>query len=231
MRAIMIKTILAALWLLALASPLPAQQPEHSLEASLRAWEISTIATFELDHASFDEAFAKLKQEWQKQHPDLSMPLAVATYDPELGKRPNITMSLKQVPFSAALQYLGEASQQRLARNTAFPRVDLGKEMDHDEGITKTYRITPEVAAKLGLEPGSSRDAIHAALERFGIQFPAWAPASFIRGHAADGKNQDPAGAPELFLILMGEPEQHEMVAGVSRLLEKGFTITPPKQP
>jgi hypothetical protein len=136
------KTLLTLYFLIGLI-PLRAEEAPPIITIS-DALRIGKMAKLELDKATFEQALALVRAEWKRQYPTLDFPVSLAEYDRDHGYPPLITMSLHDVPFIKALQYIGETSRRRLVKKPdllTFEEVGLIVE----DWITKSHPVSEEL--------------------------------------------------------------------------------------
>jgi hypothetical protein len=208
---VMKKLLLIALCLpLAIAAP---EQPYHGVSEIFEVWFSAKISRFELSEASFEQAHEKLAAEWKAKHPTMGFPMKLGDFEKIDHSEPaRITLSLKEVPFCQALDLVCKASGRRLLPTEAgWIHLDRPKPTG-DGWSTRGYPISSESLAKLKVGEDSSPEELRAALTRMGMEFESWMRLK-VQGDQ---------------LWVLARETQHQQIAVISSLLEKGCTITPP---
>ena len=214
MRYTFAKKMKLFLSLLSVVGLLPLQAEEvPPVQAISEALRTSKIAKFELKRATFDEAFGKIRAEWERQHPALDFPVSLAQYERDQGHPPLITMSLHEVPFIKALQYVGESSRRRLVkRSDLLTFEDFG--LIIEDFITKSHPASEDLLSKLGVGKHPADQELAAAYADYGVQLADWMKIGYVDG----------------FIVAHAFDEQQEQIAGINHLLSRGFKITKGEQ-
>lgn len=206
------KSIFALLFL-GILIPLRAEEVS-AMQASSEALRTSKMEKLDLQKVTFEQALAVVRAEWKLQHPDLDFPVSIAEYEQdEQGHPPLITMSLRDVPFVNALQYISQASRHRFVERSglvAFEEVGLIIE----DWITRTHPVSEELLTRLGLGKQPTPKQLSAAYAQFGVKLEDWMAVSYGEG----------------FIIVTALNQQQEQIAGINFLLSEGYKITKGEQ-
>lgn len=200
------KTFLSLLFLIGII-PIQAQEqvPVPTIPQALRTGK---IAKLELNKATFEHSLAVIRADWKRQHPTLDFPVSLAEYDRDQGYAPLITMSLHEVPFIKALQYIGEASRRRLIqRSDLLTLQEQG--LIVEDWITKSHPASEGLLVRLGLGKSPTNKDLAAAYSKFGVELDDWMTVSYHDGS---------------IMVFAFEPQQ-EQIAGINFLLSRGYKI------
>lgn len=196
------------LFLLILFIPLRAEKvpPVTTISEALRT---SKIAKLELNNATFENALAVVRTEWERQHPTLDFPVSIANYEKGQGYPTLITMSLREVPFIKAIQYIGETTRRRLIERPELLTLEEAGLIVED-WITKSHPASEELLGRLGLGKHPTAADLTSAYARYGVKLSDWMKISYHNGS---------------IIVFAYEPQQ-EQIAGINFLLSQGFKIT-----
>jgi hypothetical protein len=203
---------LASLLLLIGFIPLCAGEsvPSPTVSQALRA---GTIAEMDLKKATFEQALAIVRTEWERQYPTLDFPVSIADYERNQGGPPLITMSLRDVPFIKALQYVGEASRRRLIeRPEHLTLEEMG--LIVEDWVTKSHPVSEELLGRLGLGNEPTPEDLASAYSKYGVKLADWMKLGYHDG----------------FLVVLAFETQQEQIAGINLLLSQGYEITKSEQ-
>jgi len=207
-----VKTVFLLIFAVAVALAAP---PPKAEQKRLKALIEETIPNLTLKDASFEEAIAEIQRAWKKSHPDDPLPIAITDWtkkEKEYIAYPQcITLELHDVPYLTAFHYIASASHTDFSLRHGLPTFDKRGWGAEDWGI-KDYKVPPGALAALGLRAKSKPEEVRQALNKFGIELEGWMnPRLFDSGKT---------------LVVKCLPEQHDQIAGVLLLLQKGFKIT-----
>jgi hypothetical protein len=188
-------------------------EEDRTVQAISEALRSSKIAKLELTKATFEDALALIRAEWERQHPALDFPVALAQYERDQGYPPLVTMSVHEVPFIKALQYVGESSRRRLVkRSDLLTFEDFG--LIIEDWITKSHPASEDLLTKLGIGKHPTAEELASAYAHYGVQLDDWMKLGYHDG----------------FIIVFALDEQQEQIAGINHLLSHGFKITKGEQ-
>ncbi|QQL44096.1 hypothetical protein [Sulfuriroseicoccus oceanibius] len=174
-----------------------------------KALHSSKVPELVLEKSTFEDALALVRAEWNRQHPTLDFPVALAEYERDRGHPDLITVSLRDVLFIDALRSLGVVANRRLTEKSELLTFsDYGLIVEH--WITKSYRVTESLLRKLKLGRNPTGEELVAAYRRYGVILEDWMSIS----HQADEG-----------LIVTALEKQQDQIAGINHLLAQGFTI------
>ncbi|WP_035601305.1 hypothetical protein [Haloferula sp. BvORR071] len=180
-------------------------------------WSRASIPSFDLTNASFEQGYDRLVREWAMQDIRTGFPLALSDFELDADVKeepPRVTMSLRQVPFSDALELLCKATGRRVIPLSGPFRIQVqAPAAPSGEWYTRTYQLSPALTKKLLSDP-VDKIRMSAVYERFGIHFESWMSTHLLG---------------DRLLVLAGE-EQHRQIVFINSLLESGYTITPPEK-
>ena len=200
--------ILASLLLLIGFIPLCAVEPPPAPTVS-QALRAGKIANLDLKKATFEQALAIVRTEWERQYPTLDFPVAIADYERDQGGPPLITMSLREVPFIKALQYVGETSRRRLIeRPELLTLEEVG--LIVEDWITKSHPASEELLSRLGLGKQPTPENLASAYSKYGVKLADWMKLGYRDG----------------FIVVVAFETQQEQIAGINLLLSQGYEIT-----
>lgn len=186
--------------------PVSAEPPESAISQALKE---SKIAKLELNKNTFEEAMAMVKNEWKKQHPQLDFPVAIAEFERDRGHPPLITLSLREVPFIKALQFIGQTSNRRLlGKPDLLTLEEVG--LIVEDWITKSHKAPDELLTALGLGKQPTEEDLRQAYARYGVHLLDWMK----------------IGYHDEYIIVRAFKKQQQQIAGINLLLSQGFTIS-----
>ena len=207
------KTIFLLIFAAAAALAAP---PPKAEQRQLKALVEETIPNLTLKDASFEEAIAAIQSAWKKRHPDDPLPIAITDWTKKekeyIKSSPErITLELHDVPYLTAFHYIASASQTAFSLRHGLPKFDK-RGWGAEDWVTKQYKVPPGALAALGLSAKSKPEEVRQALNKFDIELEDWMNPVLLEA----GKS----------LVVTCLPEQHDQIAGILLLLQKGFKIT-----
>jgi hypothetical protein len=180
-------------------------------------WSKASIPSFELTDATFEQGYDRLLREWADQTIGAAFPLVLSDFeiDPSLkGGASRVTMSLRDVPFVDALDLLCKATGRKIIPKSGPFHIQSAAPADMSGSWdTRAYPLSPTLRKQLDLIAAQQNNQMLGVYQPYGIHFESWMNARVVGDR----------------LLVLASEEQHQQIALIHRLLEAGYTITPPK--
>lgn len=186
--------------------------PDERTVRLAQAMMADTIPHLQLKGATFEEALAEIRKEWDQRHRGLPLPVGIREYftssdDSGLYR---ITLEMEDVPFVMALRYVAALSHRRLHCFDGLVALE-GFDFIGEGWNSRDYWVSSKVFEGLHLKRDSRAEEVRGAFERLGVKFEPWMKI----GLTLEGDR----------LVAIGTNENLEQIAGILLLLENGFRL------